>query len=97
MMKRNLINRFYNQIVEKYAKVYRKKPGVPNNGWFQRVSTELRSLEHLYAGLPGQGETSLKRITGGDRAPHRHAINDKEVKEQVEAYLPGLEESEKYG
>ena len=27
---------------------------------------------------------------------HRHAINDKEVKEQVEAYLPGLEESEKY-
>ena len=45
---------------------------------------------------PGKEKQALKELLGEIERIHRHAINDKEVKEQVEAYLPGLEESEKY-
>ena len=99
MMKRNLINRFYNQIVEKYLQKYIES----KNPSFVQTMVGFNGLVRNYdrwniymQAYPGKEKQALKELLGEIERIHRHAINDKEVKEQVEAYLPGLEESEKY-
>ena len=98
MMKRNLINRFYNQIVEKYLQKYIES----KNPSFVQTMVGFNGLVRNYdrwniymQAYPGKEKQALKELLGEIERIHRHAINDKEVKEQVEAYLPGLEESEK--
>lgn len=98
MMKRNLINRFYNQIMEKYLQKYIES----QNPSFVQTMVGFNGLTRHYdrwnvyvQAYPGKEKQALKELLQEIERIHRYAIDDKEVKEQVEAYLPGLDESEK--
>ena len=98
MMKQNLINRFYNQIMEKYLRKYVET----QNPSFLETMVGFGGLVRNYdrwniyiQAYPHKERQALKELMEEIERIHQYAINDKEVKEQVNAYLSGLDETEK--
>lgn len=98
MMKQNLINRFYNQIMEKYLRKYVET----QNPSFLETMVDFGGLVRNYdrwniyiQAYPHKERQALKELMEEIERIHQYAINDKEVKEQVNAYLSGLDETEK--
>ena len=98
MMKQNLINRFYNQIMEKYLRKYVET----QNPSFLETMVGFGGLVRNYdrwniyiQTYPHKERQALKELMEEIERIHQYAINDKEVKEQVNAYLSGLDETEK--
>ena len=98
MMKENLINLFYNQIVEKYLQKYieTQDPAFVQTmvGFSGLVRNYDRWNIHVQA-YPHKERQALKDLMEELERIHRYRINNKEVKEQITAYLSRLDETEK--
>ena len=98
MMKRNMIQRFYNQIMEKYLQKYIET----KNPSFMEAMVGYGSLVLNYdrwniymKAYPHKERQALKELMEEIERIHLYLINDKEIAAQVKDYLPGLDETEK--
>lgn len=98
MMRKNMIGRLYNQIVEKYLQKYieTKNPSFVETmvGYGSLVRNYDRWNIYVKA-YPHKERQALKELMEELERIHRYAINDKEIAEQVKNYLLGLDETEK--
>lgn len=100
MMKNNLLNMFYNRIMGKNIQAYADLKG---NVAFLEASVSYNNLVRHYDALnimvqplPNKTKEALKEVLEEMERIHRFSLNDQELKIQIDNYLVGLEETEKY-
>ncbi|KIO45488.1 M16 family metallopeptidase [Sanguibacteroides justesenii] len=98
MMKYNLIEKFYNDIVVEQLDAYINT----QNPLFLLTSVDYGRLVRNYSrwkiylqAYPRKERQALKQLMEEIERIHRFSLTDKELKKQIDAYLPGLEETEK--
>ena len=97
-LRNNLLQQFYNKIVAKQLEAYinTRDPfftmTMVNYG--QLVRNYNRWQVHVQA-YPGKERQALKELLEAIERINRFDLNEKELKKQIDAYLPGLEETEK--
>lgn len=98
MMKNNLIERFYNDIVVGQLDAYINT----QNPLFLLTAVDYGRLVRNYnrwriyvQAYPHKEREALTQLMEEIERIHRFSLTDKELKRQIDAYLPGLEETEK--
>lgn len=99
MMKNNILNLFYNKIVGKGISDYLNTQNPAFYGAMVDYGELVRNYDsrtiHLEA-FPGKEREGLKQLLEQVERIHRFGFTDKALKDQIEAYLPGLAETERY-
>lgn len=99
MMKNNILNLFYNNIVGKQLKAYINTQDPAFYGAMVDYGNLVRNYDsrtiHLKA-FPGREREALKQLLEEVERIHRFALDEKAVQDEIEAYLPGLAETEQY-
>lgn len=97
-LKNNLLQQFYNKIVAKQLEAYinTRDPffitTMVNHGSLVRNYNRWQVYAEAY---PGKERQALKELMEAIERINRFDLNEKELKKQIDAYLPGLEETEK--
>ena len=97
-LKNNLLQQFYNNIVAKQLEAYINirdpffMTTMVNYGQLVRNYNRWQVYVQAY---PGKERQALKELLEAIERINRFDLNEKELKKQVDAYLPGLEETEK--
>ena len=97
-LKNNLLQQFYNKIVAKQLEAYinTRDPfftmTMVNYGQLVRNYNRWQVYVQAY---PGKERQALKELLEAIERINRFDLNEKELKKQIDAYLPGLEETEK--
>lgn len=98
LLRNNLLQQFYNNILEKHLDAYinTRDPffmtTMANHGQLVRNYNRWQVYVEAY---PGKERQALKELLEAIERINRYALNEKELKKQIDAYLPGLEETEK--
>ena len=99
MMRQNLMRLFYNRIVVKNFRLYAEN-GSPD---FTTTSVSYDELLRGYDALnivveayPGHEREALREVLRELERIHRHGISEREMQAQIDAYLPGLDETEQH-
>ena len=99
MMRDNLIRLFYGRIVNKNLQDYVEN----SEPAFATVSFNYVDLIRNYdalninvGALPNREREALKEVFRELERIHRYGLNDRALKAQIDAYLPGLAETEQY-
>lgn len=99
MMKNNILNLFYNKIVSKQLSAYLNTQDPAFYGAMADYGNLVRNYDsrtiHMEA-FPGREREGLKQLLEQIQRIHRFALDEKALKDQIEAYLPGLAETEQY-
>lgn len=99
MMKNNILNLFYNNIVSKQLSAYLNTQDPAFYGAMADYGNLVRNYDsrtiHMEA-FPGREREGLKQLLEQMQRIHRFALDEKALKDQIEAYLPGLAETEQY-
>lgn len=99
MMKNNILNLFYNNIVSKQLSAYLNTQDPAFYGAMADYGNLVRNYDsrtiHMEA-FPGREREGLKQLLEQIQRIHRFALDEKALKDQIEAYLPGLAETEQY-
>lgn len=99
MMKNNILNLFYNNIVSKQLSAYLNTQDPAFYGAMADYGNLVRNYDsrtiHMEA-FPGREREGLKQLLEQMQRIHRFALDEKALKDQIEAYLPGLDETEQY-
>ncbi|MCQ4872998.1 M16 family metallopeptidase [Butyricimonas paravirosa] len=97
-LRNNLLQQFYNKIMEKQLEAYinARDPfftmTMMNHGKLVRNYNRWQVYVQAY---PGKERQALKELLEAIERVKRFFLNEKELKKQVDAYLPGLEETGK--
>ncbi len=98
MMKTNLLTRFYNQIVAEQLDAYINT----QDPLFLSTSVGYNGLVRNYEkwdiyvqAYPCKERQALRQLMEEIERIHRFSLTDRELKKQIDAYLPGLVETEK--
>ena len=99
MLKNNLFRLFYNKIMSKQLEAYINT----RDPYFTATMVNYGKLVRNYdrwqvymQALPGKEREGLKELMSAIERVNRFDLNEKELKKQIDAYLPGLEDTEKY-
>lgn len=99
MLKNNLLRRFYNNIMEKQLEAYINT----RDPYFTTTMVNYGRLVRNYdrwqvyvQAYPGKERAALKELMEAIERVNRYSLNEKELKKQIDAYLPGLDDTEKY-
>lgn len=99
MVKNNILNLFYNKIVSKQLSAYLNTQDPAFYGAMADYGNLVRNYDsrtiHMEA-FPGREREGLKQLLEQMQRIHRFALDEKALKDQIEAYLPGLAETEQY-
>lgn len=99
MMKNNILNLFYNNIVSKQLAAYINTQDPAFYGAMADYGNLVRNYDsrtiHLEA-YPGREREALKQLLEQVERIHRFALDEKALQDQIAAYLPGLAETEQY-
>lgn len=99
MMKENLLRQFYNRIMEKHLSAYYDTQDPDFLATQVSYGTMVRHYDQWRVYLqayPHKERQALQELMEEIERIHRFAFNESELKEQIAAYLPALEENEKY-
>lgn len=99
MMKSNLLNRFYNSIMVKHLRAFVDTQDPVFLTTMVSYDPLVRNYEAwniIMQPYPHKDREALKQLLCEIERVHRFALNDKELDEQMEAYLQGVLETEKY-
>lgn len=99
MMKNNILNLFYNNILSKQLSAYLNTQNPAFYGAMADYGNLVRNYDsrtiHMEA-FPGREREGLKQLLEHIQRIHRFALDEKALKDQIDAYLPGLAETEQY-
>lgn len=99
MMKKNLVQLFYSQILQKYLRAYNDT----HDPAFLLASVDYRSLVRNYSRLriyieayPHKEKEALQEILEVIEKVNRFGLNEQELKGQIDEYMKGLKETEEH-
>lgn len=99
MMKSNLLNRFYNSIMVKHLQAYMDKRDpvfLTTMVSYDPLVRNYNVWNILLQPYPHKDREALKQLMEEIERVHRFALNDQELKEQVDTYRQGLADTEKH-